>query len=137
MRAQGPLFVRPPPRWTKPISPRAPRWKRSLGFNLPILGAYLIHDPRSSIEASFTEYLLGRYQARSIRRDGIVFIWLGLESQIQAGEPILKPRATTAAPILVQSEENDIRYDRNDLPLIANSELKNIKWIYSGVASFS
>jgi hypothetical protein len=63
-----------------------------------------------------------------------------LESQIQAGEPILKPRATKAAPILVQSEGNDIRYDSNDLisllPMRTNGGLKNIKWIYSGVASF-
>jgi hypothetical protein len=64
-----------------------------------------------------------------------------LESQIEAGEPILKPRATQAAPILVQSEGNDIRYDMNDLrsplPMITNGGLKNIKWVYSGVASFS
>jgi hypothetical protein len=64
-----------------------------------------------------------------------------LESQIEAGEPILKPRATQAAPILVQSGGNAIRYDRNDmgslLPMRRNGGLKNIKWVYSGVASFS
>jgi hypothetical protein len=64
-----------------------------------------------------------------------------LESQIEAGEPILKPRATQAAPILVQIEGNAIRYDRNDLrsllPMKTNGGLKNIKWVYSGVASFS
>jgi hypothetical protein len=66
----------------------------------------------------------------------LLFDWaLNQESQIEAGEP----RVSQAAPILALSGGNAIWDDRNDLrsllPMRTNGGLKNIKWIYSGVAS--